>query len=168
MASRLAPLGGSETVPAERALGRVTFAAIRVDGPLPAFPRSAMDGFAVRAAETFGASDAAPAYLRLAGEVPMGAVARGALPERAAIRVHTGSMLPPGADAVVIVEQTNLRGTDIEVLRAVGRGENAIAVGEDVRAGDMVVGPGHVLRAQDLGALHAIGAMRVAVYRRPR
>lgn len=149
------------------ALGRI--AAERVDAPeaLPAFARSTMDGFAVRAAETYGASDSAPAYLRLAGEVAMGRVARDPLEVGTAQRIHTGAMLPPLADAVVIVEDTTLRGSELEVLRAVAPGDNAVAVGEDVGAGEPIVCAGRELRAQDLGALHAAGVTALRVRRRP-
>jgi len=135
---------------------------------LPAFARSAMDGYAVHACDTYGASDSSPAYLRLAGEVLMGTVARDPLASDAAIRVHTGAMIPPDADAVVIVEETNARGDEIEVLRAAAPGENVIDLGEDVRSGERVWEAGAVFRTQDLGALHALGITTVDVRRKPR
>lgn len=126
-----------------------------------------MDGFAVRAADTFGAAESSPAYLRLAGEVAMGTVPRVAVAPSTAVRVHTGAMMPDGADAVVIVEDTNLRGEELEVLRACAPGDSTIAIGEDVRGGEVVVETGRALRPQDLGALHALGITRVAVRSRP-
>jgi molybdopterin molybdotransferase len=167
LASRLAALEGVEDVVVESALGRVTAAPVVAGESLPAFPRSTMDGYAVRAADTFGASDAAPAYLRMTGEVRMGTVARETVLRESAIRVHTGAMLPPGADAVVIVEDTNLRGDELEVLRAVAPGDSVVALGEDVREGDTVFAAGHRLRPQDLGALHALGITRVKARRKP-
>jgi len=167
LASLVTPVAEREDVPTASALGRVAAAAICASESLPPFPRSTMDGFAVRAADTFGASDAAPAYLRLIGEVRMGTVAMQRLEPVTAIRVHTGAMLPPGADAVTIVEDTNLRGDELEVLRAAAPGDSTIAIGEDVRSGDVVFEPGHRFRAQDLGALHALGMTRVVACRKP-
>jgi molybdopterin molybdotransferase len=167
LAARITPLEESEEIATEAALERVAVEALVAGETLPAFARSTMDGFAVRAADTFGASDAAPAYLRLIGEVRMGTVAAEALGPGTAILVHTGAMLPPGADAVTIVEDTNLRGEELEVVRAAAPGESTIAVGEDVRGGDVVFEAGHRFRAQDLGALHALGVTRIAVRRKP-
>jgi molybdopterin molybdotransferase len=167
LASRLAPPSRLERVTTAEAFGRVLAEPVLAGETLPAFPRATMDGYAVRAVDTFGASDAAPAYLRLAGEVAMGTVARLSVEAGSAIRVHTGAMLPPGADGVVIVEDTNLRGNELEVLRAAAPGENTIDVGEDVRSGDLILEAGATLRAQDLGALHALGITQIAVRRRP-
>jgi molybdopterin molybdotransferase len=97
----------------------------------------------------------------------MGTVARLHLEAGSAIRVHTGAMLPPGADGVVIVEDTNLRENELEVLRAAAPGENTIDVGEDVRSGDQVLPAGATLRPQDLGALHALGITQISVRPRP-
>lgn len=168
LAERLEPVSDAERIETLRALDRVNAAPIVAAEMLPAFARSAMDGYAVRAAETYGASDASPAYLRLGGEVLMGAVARERLAAGGAIRVHTGAMLPPDADAVVIVEETNARGEELEVLRAVAPGENVLGLGEDVRSGEQVWDTGAIFRAQDLGALHALGITSVEVRRKPR
>ncbi len=167
LATRLVPLAQAEDVATEAALGRVAAEAIVARETLPAFPRSTMDGYAVRAADTYGASDGAPAYLRLIGEVLMGTIAREPVEAGTAIRVHTGAMLPPGADGVAIVEDTNLRGDELEVMRAVAPGDSVVAVGEDVRSGERLFEPGHRFRAQDLGALHALGMTRVSVRRKP-
>jgi len=167
LASRLSTLSQSEDVTTESALGRVASAAVVAGESLPAFPRSTMDGFAVRASDTFGASESAPSYLRLIGEVRMGTIAAQRVEPGTAIRVHTGAMLPPAADAVAIVEDTNLRGDELEVLRSVPPGDSCVVVGEDVREGESVFEPGHRFRAQDLGALHALGITHVAVRRKP-
>ncbi len=98
----IAPLGRGERVAALDALGRTTAEELRAPVDLPAFARSAMDGFAVRAADTYGASEGLPAYLVLAGEVPMGRPADVAVGPGEAARVHTGGMLPRGCDAVVL------------------------------------------------------------------
>ncbi|HMQ30859.1 MAG TPA: molybdopterin molybdotransferase MoeA [Chloroflexaceae bacterium] len=165
----LAPLGRAEELPLHAALGRALAADMRAPGDLPAFPRSTMDGFAVRAADTYGASEGLPAYLALCGEVPMGRPAGLAVGPGQAARVHTGGMLPSGADAVVMVEHTQaLDATTIEVVRPVAVGEHVIPVGEDVRAGELLFPRGHRLRPQDLGGLAGVGLHTVPVAARPR
>ena len=166
---RLAPLGRVEPLGLLDALDRVTAEDLRSPVDLPAFARSTMDGFAVRAADTYGASEGLPAYLELCGEVPMGRAAEVAVGPGQAARVHTGGMIPPGADAVVMVENTQALGPDtVEVVRPVAVGENVVPVGEDVRRGDLLFAAGHRLRPQDLGGLAGVGIARVEVAARPR
>jgi molybdopterin molybdotransferase len=156
-----------ERVPVESALGRFLAEDLAAPDDLPTFPRSTMDGFAVRAADTFGASEGLPAYLNVVGEVLMGQS-----PERGprmgeALRIATGGMLPPGADAVVMVEHTQeIDARTIEVLRPVAPGEHVIQVGEDVRRGEPLLTHGRLLRPQDLGGLLALGITVVAVAER--
>ncbi len=158
-----------ETVPLTEALGRVTFAALRAPMALPAFTRSTMDGYAVRAQDTFGASAALPLYLAVAGEVPMGRAPDFALGVCQAALIHTGGMLPAGADAVVQVELTQTsRADEVEILKAVAPGENVLPAGEDMAEGAEVLPAGHQLRPQDLGGLAALGLTPVTVARRPR
>jgi molybdopterin molybdotransferase len=158
-----------ETIETAEALGRVTAEEITASQPLPAFPRATMDGYAVRARDTFGASQALPAYLTVVGEAPMGRRPAFAVGAGQAAQVHTGGMLPDGADAVVMLEVTQAaRHNEIEVLKAVGPGENAMRVGDDVARGARVFPPGHWLRPQDIGALSALGITRLTVARRPR
>ncbi|MHB1134093.1 MAG: molybdopterin molybdotransferase MoeA, partial [Chloroflexota bacterium] len=168
LAVLLHPLGRAEQVDLAAALGRVTAAAIPSPSDLPSFPRSTMDGYAVRAEDTYGASEGLPALLRLAGEVPMGRATALQLARGEALLIHTGGMLPPGADAVVMVEQTQRYGEEVEVYRPVAIGENAVQVGEDVRRGEAILPAGQRLRAQDLGALAALGVTTVSVAARPR
>jgi molybdopterin molybdotransferase len=159
----------AQTISTAEALGRVTAAPLRSPMALPAFPRSTVDGYAVRAADTLGASESLPAYLTVVGEVLMGQAATVEVgPGQTAI-VHTGGMIPPGADAVVMVERTQkLDHQDIEVLRPVAVGENIINVGEDILEGEEILPSGHLLRPQDLGGLLAVGLTEVVVSRRPR
>ncbi len=158
-----------ETIAAAGALGRVAFADIVARHALPPFSRSAVDGYAVRAADTHGASDSLPAYLRLAGEVPMGAAAGFALQPGECGLIHTGGMLPEGADAVVMVEytQTPLAG-EVELWRAVAQGDNVIHAGEDVAVGDVILTAGSRLRPAEIGGLMALGMTELEVARRPR
>ncbi|MER3469140.1 MAG: hypothetical protein C4314_04105, partial [Thermoflexus sp.] len=126
----------AEEVPLAEALGRVLAEPLRAPEPLPAFPRSTVDGYAVRAADTFGATEGLPAYLRVIGEVPMGRPPAFRVGPGEAAWISTGGMLPEGADAVVMVERTQrLDEETLEVFRPVAPGENVIAVGEDVAAG---------------------------------
>ena len=168
---RLAPRSRSEpeTVPTTDTLGRVTAEAITSPEDLPAFPRASMDGFSVRSADTYGASEGLPAYLEIVGEVPMGHPAKVTLAPGQAAGAYTGGMLANGADAVVMVEHTHPTDeTGIEVVRPVAPGENVVQVGEDVRTGDPVLPAGHVVRAQDIGGLLALGIAQVRVGRCPR
>jgi len=159
----------AENIATAEALDRVLVEKLTAPSSLPSFPRSTMDGYAVRAEDTFGATESLPAYLTVIGEVPMGrAVELTVGPAQAAV-VYTGGMIPPGADAVVMVERTQkLDASNIEVLRAVAPGENVIEVGEDVKEGDQLLDAGHFLRPQDLGGLMALGITHVRVAARPR
>ncbi len=157
-----------EDVPTAEALGRVLVQAITAPSDLPAFVRATMDGFSVRAADTFGASEALPAYLRVVGEVPMGATDPLRLGIGQAAVAYTGGMLAEGADAVVMLEHTQyVDAGSIEVLRAVAPGENVVQIGEDVQRGAELVPAGQPLRAQDVGGLLALGVISVPVARRP-
>ncbi len=170
----------AETIPTSQANGRVTAVAITAPHALPQFRRSTMDGYAVRAADTFGASESLPAFLQVVGEVPMGQPATVELGVGQAAIVHTGGMIPATADAVVQIEQTQTVSGErlavigerfpfeIEVLRAVAVGQNVLQAGEDVRLGAEILPAGHILRPQDVGGLLALGLTAVSVVRRPR
>ena len=165
----LATSVGVEDVPTVQALGRVTAEDVVSPEDLPAFARSTMDGFSVRARDTFGATEGLPAYLDLIGEVPMGRPPGVRLAAGQAAKAYTGGMLAEGADAVIMVERTQtLDQTSIEALRAVAPGENVVQVGEDVREGDVILPKGSVIRPQDIGGLLALGVTRVTVSRKPR
>lgn len=170
----------AETIATQQANGRVLATAVTAPHALPQFRRSTMDGYAVRAADTYGASESLPAFLHVVGEVPMGQPATVALGIGQAAVVHTGGMIPETADAVVQIEQTQkvngerlaVSGApwpfEIEVLRAVAGGQNVLQVGEDVRLGAEILPAGHSLRPQDVGGLLALGLTAVSVVRRPR
>jgi molybdopterin molybdotransferase len=141
------PIDRTERLSLSAADGRVVAAPVDAARDVPHYARAAMDGWAVRAEDTFGAADRSPAILRRADAVG---------PD-AARRVHTGSELPDGADAVVKVERTEPVGDDLEVFDAVAEGENVAPVGEDVEAGQRLYDPGHRLRPSDLGLLKGAG-----------
>ncbi|MDG5777629.1 gephyrin-like molybdotransferase Glp [Haloarculaceae archaeon H-GB2-1] len=153
------PVERTDQVPLSSAAGRVLAATVVADRNVPHYERAAMDGFAVRAEDTFGASDRSPSVLR--GE-DADAVAPGS-----AVRVHTGSEIPDGADAVVMVEQTETVGDEVEVFDAVAEGENVAPAGEDVEDGQTLYEPGHRIRPSDLGLLKSVGVRQVPVYQRP-
>src|SRR5207237_128918 len=151
------------------ALDRILAEDIQSPADLPSFRRSTMDGFAVHAADTFGATEGLPAYLDVVDEVFMGQAPTRSLGSGECARIATGGMLPGSADAVVMVEQTQQVGpTTIEAVRAVAPGENVVQIGEDVRAGDPILPRAHTLRPQDLGGLLAMGITTLRVARRLR
>ena len=159
----------STIIPTVKALNRVTTTPVRSPANLPSFPRSTMDGYAVQAASTFGASANLPAYLKVIGEVPMGGTPNLIVKKGQAALIHTGGMIPAGADAVIMIENTQpSHAGEIEVLRAVAVGENTLKVGEDVRMGAEIVPAGTRLRPQDLGGLLALGITEVDVVEQPR
>jgi molybdopterin molybdotransferase len=165
---RFAPVG-VEDVDLADCCGRVLAAPIVAPEDVPGFLRASMDGYAVRAQDTFGASVGAPQYLEIKGEVPMGVAPTRGVGSGETLRVATGAMLPPGADAVVMVEYTaeHPDGT-LEVRRAVAPGENVLAPGEDVARGETLFPAGRRLRPQEIGLLAALGLGRLAVYQKPR
>lgn len=159
----------SERVALDDASGRVPVAEVLADQALPGFDRSSVDGYAVRAQDTFGSSDAIPAYLTVAGSVAMGAAADLRLAAHTAVAIPTGGALPAGADAVVMIEYTQeaISGT-IEVVRPVAPGEGIVRHDEDIAPGQPALLPGRPLRAQDVAMLAALGVTEVEVHARPR
>lgn len=154
----VSPIERTEQVPVTRAAGRVVAAPVRAGRSVPHYRRAAMDGYAVRAEDTFGASGRAPEVLRESD----GTVGAGE-----AVRVHTGSALPEGADAVVKVEHADSVSGDLEVFTAVAAEDNVAPIGEDVGADQLLYEAGHRLRPSDLGLLRAAGVTTVEIYDRP-
>jgi molybdopterin molybdotransferase len=163
------PAVRAERIVTADALGRVLAETLIAPCDLPEFQRSTVDGYAVSAADTYGASPGLPAFLTVVGEVPMGQAAQVTVGVGEAALVHTGGMIPPGANAVVMIENTQrVDAANIEVMQPVSEGQSVIQVGEDVRRGDLVLAAGRRLRAQDLGGLLALGITEIAVAARPR
>lgn len=159
----------TETVGLEQALGRVLAEDVVASANIPGFDRATMDGYAVSAASTFGASEANPAYLEVVGSVAMGTPSDFQVGAGQAAHIATGGMLPPGADAVVMVEHTDaIDTTTVEVYRSVAPGQHMVAKDEDVALGTRLLPRGCLLRAQEVGILAASGCDHVAVRRRPR
>jgi len=159
----------TERVPTVRARGRVLAEDLYSAVDLPHFHRAAMDGYAVKAKDTFGASQSLPAYLKLAGVMEMGKEATRPVATGEAIRISTGGMMPPESDAVVMVEYADeVEGGLVEIHRGVSPWQNVIQIGDDIKKGEMVFQRGRRLRAHDLGALTGIGISLVPVYKQPR
>jgi len=136
---------------------------------LPNHPRSTMDGFAVRAADTFGASSSMPCYLEIDGEVAMGQMPKGTVRQGKCFRIATGGLLPDGSDAVMMFEHTiPIDEKMIEVIKSVGVGINLINRGEDIAKESPALSKGHLLRPQDLGLLAGLGISEVEVYAKPK
>ena len=159
-----APLGAAETVSLTAAMGRVLAEDIAATEYVPDFDRSTVDGYAVRARDTFGCTDAIPAILPLQGEVLMGEGAEFALNPEECVAVPTGGAVPRGADSVVMVEYTEDYGDGtIGISKSAAPGQNMIFRGDDVFPGKVVLEKGRVLSSQDIGALAAIGRVQVPV-----
>jgi molybdopterin molybdotransferase len=159
----------SERVDLDQSLHRILSEDVIALENLPEGARSTVDGFAVRAQDTFGASDSIPAFLDVAASVTMGVMPDFEVHEGQAAQIPTGGFLPRGTDAVVMVEYTNPAGTNsIEVTRPVTVKTNVLECGEDARRGDVLIHTGKILRPQELGFLAALGITEVGIYHRPR
>jgi molybdenum cofactor synthesis domain-containing protein len=156
----LAPLG-VERVALDDAFDRVLAERIVADRDYPDAPRSAMDGFAVRAADV-------PGNLRVAGEIAMGRTWDGSLEAGTALRIPTGGVLPGGADAIVPIEDAELRGMELRILTAIVAGENVIPRAADMRSGEPLLAPGTRIGATHSGLLATLGVTAVPVFARPR
>ncbi len=172
------PIPDAELVDVPSSLGRILAQDIIAPHPLPDFQRSTVDGYAVRAGDTHGASDSLPAYLILIGEVPMGDTPAFEIGAGQCALIHTGGMLPNGTDAVVMSEyaqrtnepregsKTFASLEEIEIFRAVAEGENVIRVGEDVAQGQVIQAKGSLMRPAEIGGLMALGIVKVKVVRK--
>ncbi|MEJ2688442.1 MAG: molybdopterin molybdotransferase MoeA [Deltaproteobacteria bacterium] len=160
------PVAAIEEAELEAALGRILARSVQAPEDLPPFPRSTMDGYAVRAAETYGASETLPVYLKIDGEVKMGELPQKGPGTEACSKIATGGLLPPNTDAVVMFEHTvRVDDVTLEVVKPVAAGDNVMAAGDDVQKGCAILRSGHFLRPQDLGLLAALGITRLAVHR---
>ncbi len=167
--SRWQPQPRAEIIATADALDRVLAADVHSAEQIPAFRKSTVDGYAVRAADTFGASQSLPAFLRLRGELPMGEAPKADIGIGDALLIHTGGMMPASADAIVMLEQAQaIHAREIEVMRPAAPGENVIQAGEDVDEGGLVLPCAQRLRPQDIGGLLAVGVSAVDVLSPPR
>ncbi len=165
----LQSLGEAETISTKDACDRVLFRDATSLESMPPFSRSAMDGYALRAADVFSTKPSCPVTLEVAGEVLMGQASTVNIRKDQAALIHTGGMIPSGADAVVMVENTRVIPRDrIEVLNSPVIGENILKAGEDFTAGEKVLSAGCRLSPADLGVLLEVGITQIEVARRPR
>jgi molybdopterin molybdotransferase len=158
----------AEPVALAECVGRVLTTDVATEVDVPGFARSAMDGYAVKGEETFGASAYAPIEFEIAGQSLPGAPFSGSLERGSAVRIMTGAPLPNGADAVVMAEVCSERDGRVEVSDAVAPKKHVGAIGEDIRRGETVLRAGRRLRPQDAGLLASIGIARPTCVRRPR
>jgi molybdenum cofactor synthesis domain-containing protein len=158
---------GDESVPLEAAHGRVL--ATRIDASLdvPGFDRASMDGYAVAAADTFGADEADPVVLDVAGAVHAGEEPDVAVESGNAVEISTGAVVPPGADAVVMVERTTERDGAVAIQTAVAPGDHIMPAGDDIAAGSRALEPGTRITSREIGLLSALGLETVPVRERP-
>lgn len=162
------PAPRREEVDLLQALGRVLAEDVVSPEDVPPYTRSTVDGYAVRAADTHGATEALPGILSLVEDIPMGALPTRALKPGQCSRIPTGGALPEDADACVMVEHTEMLDEHtVLVRRPVAVGENVVQRGEDMRTGETLLRAGRVLTPFDLGALAALGFSRVPVVVRP-
>jgi molybdopterin molybdotransferase len=158
-----------ENIPLDAAIGRILSQDLFAAEDLPEGARSTVDGFAVSAQDTFGASDSIPAFLEMAAPVTMGSMPDFELRPGQAAPIPTGGFLPRGSDAVVMVEYTNPAGAgSIEVTRPVTMKANVLERGEDAKSGDLLLPSGKQLRSQEIGFLAAMGISQIDTYRKPR
>ncbi len=163
------PLLDPEEVALDRALNRVLAEPIVANEDLPSFIRSTVDGYAVQAQDTFGASESLPSLLEIVGEVGMGETPAFELGMGKVARIPTGGMLPAGADSVVMVEYTEeLDQKSVAISRSVAPLENVIKPGDDFRFGQEALERGRRLRAQEIGLLAGLGQKRITVRRKPK
>jgi molybdopterin molybdotransferase len=152
-----------------QAANRVSAEDIFASHPLPNFARSSVDGYAVRARDTYGANESMPAYLNFIGEICMGTPPVLEVGTGTAILIHTGGMLPAGADAVAMLEYVQRTSSgEVEVNRPVAAGENVIQVGEDVQTGELVIPKGKKIRPAEIGGLAALGIINLRVAKEVR
>ncbi len=162
----VAPLQ-AEVAPFERAVCRVLASDITAGEDIPSFRRSLVDGYAVKAKDTYGAREGTPAFFRMIGQVGVGRAADVRVGDGDAVYVATGAMLPEGSDGVVMDEYSRAAGDGVEITRTVRKGENVCFAGEDVKAGQAVLEKGRIISPFDLGLLAALGVTCVPVFRQP-
>ena len=159
----------TEIVSLPDGLDRILATALQSHENLPPHPRSVMDGFAVIARDTYGASESMPCYLQISGSVAMGEMPAGSVEKGNCYRIATGGFMPSGSDAVVMHEHTvPVDDTMVEIVKSCGSGTNIIGIGDDIRQGETAVPAGRLLRPQDLGLLAALGCVEVEVFRKIR
>lgn len=160
------PLGVEET-PLLQSDGRVLAEDVIADMDIPPFDRSTVDGYAVRAENTFGAEENKPARLKVSGTVSIGKFPRTTVKNGEAAEIVTGAPIPEGADAVVMMEYTTRKTEMITIFSAAGKGENIMKAGADIKKGEKILDKGQLLRSREIGVLAATGKAKIKVYTIP-
>ena len=158
---------GSEFVELSEAYGRVLADDVVSPYDIPPFSRSTVDGYAVKASDTFGAEENRPVTLRLTGRVNIGEAPKAKVRKDTLVEIVTGAPIPEGADAAVMIEYTERRGDSVLVRQAVSHSENVMNAGSDIHKGETVLTKGTLLSPYRVGALAAIGSVKVKVFKRP-
>jgi len=162
------PRVGEEVLALDRSVGRILAQDVFSSIDLPEFHRATMDGYAVQARSTFGASESMPALFAVVGSVEMGEVPTVSVKAGEAVRIATGGMVPNGADSVVMVEHAqSLDAHTVEVFKSAAPLQHVMEVGEDIRKGERVLVKGSRIRPQEMGVLAALGQTHVPVYKQP-
>ena len=168
IAGNIGRIGRIEEIPIEEANGRVLVEDVIAGFSVPPFDRASMDGYAVRAEDTYGASGFNPNRLKLIGVQHAGELFEGIVGEGECVQVATGSPVPEGSDAVVMVEYTKLDGDYVEIQKPAYPSANTSPVGEDIKTGDTVIEAGETLTPAKVGALAALNRVTIRVYGKPR
>ncbi|MDP6458606.1 MAG: molybdopterin-binding protein [Candidatus Bathyarchaeota archaeon] len=164
----IARIGRIEEIPIESAGARILAENVVADFFVPPFKRSAMDGYAVRAEDTYSASSLTPSRLKLIGVQHAGELFEGIVKKGECVQVATGSPVPEGSDAVVMVEFTKLEGDYVEIEKPAYPSANTTPIGEDIKKGDTVIELGEILTPAKVGALAALNWETIRVYEKPR
>ena len=164
---RAKPMRRKEIIPLLKAMGRVSAENVSSKASVPPFARAAMDGYAVRARDTFGASRMKPVVLRKVDTIYAGGAPRKPITNGTCAEIATGAMLPKGADSVVMVEDTESDGTHVSISESVHPGKNVSKKGEDISPGTRLISEGDILNPSKIGSLAAIGVKTARVYRKP-
>ncbi len=159
---------GAEIIEITESLDRFVATDIISPEDLPPFTKAMMDGYAVKAEDTFGASEENPVSLSLAGEVRIGEVPKKEVKKGEAIKINTGAMMPQGVDSVEMLEYVEIKGRKILIGKALTPGENVARRGEDIEKGEVLLAKGHRIRSQDIGALSGLGITEIKVFKRPK
>jgi len=165
---RTFPCVNDEVLPLDQCAGRILSQDITSKIDLPEFKRATMDGYAVQARSTFGASESMPALFTIVGAVEMGEVPTVSVKTGEAVRIATGGMLPDGADSVVMVEHSQaIDEHTLEIFKSAAPLQHVIEIGDDFRRGEQILSKGSRIRPQEMGVLAALGETHVPVYRQP-
>jgi molybdenum cofactor synthesis domain-containing protein len=159
---------GAEEIPLLEAYNRVLAEDVVAPLDIPPFTRSTVDGYAVKAEDTFGADENKPVKLRLCGTVNVGETPKMKVERGTAAEIMTGAPIPEGADAVVMAENTEQKNNEVYVYAAVAKDENVMKAGADIKKGEIIVKQGQLLGAREIGAIAAVGKSKIKVYKVPR